>query len=72
MQFTWRILMEKNRKGQKELHCICADLENTYSRVLGEELWEFMWNYVGVLQAMNEGSMTSSEVCSKSNGGVSG
>ena len=31
--FALRMLMEKNRKGQRELHCIFVDLEKAYDRV---------------------------------------
>ena len=39
--FALRMLMEKYRKGQRELrvHCIFVDLEKAYNRVLREELW---------------------------------
>ena len=31
--FALTMLMEKNRKGQRELHCIFVDLEKAYDRV---------------------------------------
>jgi len=31
--FALRILMEKYRDGQKELHCVFVDLEKDYDRV---------------------------------------
>ncbi|KAK3523864.1 hypothetical protein QTP70_010508 [Hemibagrus guttatus] len=37
--FALRILMEKYRDGQRELHCVFVDLEKAYDRVLREELW---------------------------------
>ena len=37
--FASRMLMEKYRKGQRELHCLFADLEKAYDRVPREELW---------------------------------
>ena len=40
--FAFRMLMEKYREGQKELHCVFVDLEKAYNRVPGEELWYCM------------------------------
>ena len=40
--FSLRMLMEKYREGQKELHCVFVDLEKAYDRVLREELWYCM------------------------------
>ena len=40
--FALRMLMEKYREGQKELHCIFINLEKAYDRVLREELWYCM------------------------------
>ena len=37
--FALRMLMEKYRKGQKELYFVFVDLEKVYDRVLREELW---------------------------------
>ena len=37
--FALRMLMEKYRKGQRELHCVFVDLEKAYDRVAWEELW---------------------------------
>ena len=31
--FALRMLMEKYRKGQRELHCVFVDLEKAYDRV---------------------------------------
>ena len=40
--FALRMLMEKYREGQRELHCVFVDLEKAYDRVLREELWYCM------------------------------
>ncbi|KAK3545605.1 hypothetical protein QTP70_008208 [Hemibagrus guttatus] len=56
--------MEKYRDGQRELHCVFADLEKAYDRVPGEELWYCMRKsgvaekYVRVVQDMYERSRT--------------
>ncbi|KAK3567014.1 hypothetical protein QTP86_008947 [Hemibagrus guttatus] len=62
--FALRVLMEKYRDGQRELHCVCVDLEKAYDRVPGEELWYCMRKsgvaekYVRVVQDMYERSRT--------------
>ena len=40
--FSLKMLMEKYREGQRELHCVFVDLEKAYDRVLREELWYCM------------------------------
>ena len=37
--FALRMLMEKYREGQKELHSVFVDLKKVYDRVPREELW---------------------------------
>ncbi|KAK3505678.1 hypothetical protein QTP70_004488, partial [Hemibagrus guttatus] len=60
--FALRILMEKYRDGQRELHCV--DLEKAYDRVPREQLWYCMRKsgvaekYVRVVQDMYERSRT--------------
>ncbi|KAK3522301.1 hypothetical protein QTP86_001943 [Hemibagrus guttatus] len=62
--FALRILMEKYRDGQRELHCVFVDLEKAYDRVPREELWYCMrksgvaGKYVRVVQDMYERSRT--------------
>ena len=36
--FALRVLMEKYREGQKELHCVFVDLEKAYDKMSREEL----------------------------------
>ncbi|KAK3562813.1 hypothetical protein QTP86_009964 [Hemibagrus guttatus] len=62
--FALRILMEKYRDGQRELHCVFVDWEKAYDRVPREELWYCMRKsgvaekYVRVVQDMYERSRT--------------
>ncbi|KAK3571995.1 hypothetical protein QTP86_021348 [Hemibagrus guttatus] len=62
--FALRILMEKYRDGQRELHCVFVDLEKAYDGVPREELWYCMRKsgvaekYVRVVQDMYERSRT--------------
>ena len=62
--FALRMLMEKYREGQRELHCVFVDLEKNYYRVPWEELWYCMRKsgiaekYVRLVQDMYERSET--------------
>ena len=62
--FALRMVMEKYREGQKELHCVFVDLEKAYDRVPREELWYCMRKsgvaekYVKVVQDMYDDSET--------------
>ena len=63
--FALRVLTEKYREGQKELHCVFLDLEKVYDKVPREELWYCMRKsrvaekYVKVVQDMYEDSVTT-------------
>ena len=40
--FALRMLMEKYREGQREIHCAFVDLVKAYDRVPRKELWYCM------------------------------
>ena len=62
--FALRMLMEKYREGQRELHCVFVDLEKACDRIPREELWYCMRKsgiaekYVRLVQGMYEESET--------------
>ena len=62
--FALKMLMEKYREGQRELHCIFVDLQKAYDWVPQEEPWYCMRKsgivekYVRLVQDMYEGSET--------------
>ena len=63
--FALRILAEKYREKQRELHCVFIDLEKAYDRVPREEVWLCLREkgvsetLVRVVQDMYRGSMTA-------------
>ena len=63
--FALRVLMEKYREGQKELHCVFVDLEEAYDKVPREQVWYCMRKsglaekYVRIVQDMYDGSTTA-------------
>ena len=62
--FTLRMMIEKYRDGQKELHCVFIDVEKAYDRVPRQELWHCMRQagvteiYISVIQNMYTGCET--------------
>ena len=61
--FALRMLMEKYREGQRELHCVFVNLEKVYDRVPREELCTMkksgiVGKYVRLVQDMYEESKT--------------
>ena len=62
--FALRMLTEKYREGQRQLHCVFVNLEKAYDRISWEELWYCMRKsgiaekYVQLVQDMYEGSET--------------
>ena len=60
--FALRVLMEKYREGQKELHFVFVDLEKAYDKVPREEVWYCMRKsglaekYVRIVQDMYDDS----------------
>ena len=53
--FALRMLMEKYREGQKELHCVIVTLEKAYDRMPREELcWFFGGFFYGEVRSDRE------------------
>ena len=63
--FALRVLMEKYREGQKEVHCVFVDLEKAYDKVPREEVWYCMRKsglaekYVRIVQDIYDDSITA-------------
>ena len=63
--FALRVLMEKYREGQKELHCVFVDLEKAYGKMPREEVWYCMRKsglaekYVRIVRDMYDDSITA-------------
>ena len=63
--FALRVLMEKYREGQKELHCVFVDLEKACNKVPIDEVWYCMRmsglaeKYVRIIQDMYDDSTTA-------------
>ena len=62
--FVLRMLMEKYREGQRELHCVFVDLKKAYDKFPREKLWYCMRKsgivekYVQLVQDMYEENET--------------
>ena len=62
--FGLKMLMEKYKEGQRQLHCVFVDLEKAYNTVPTEELWYCMRKsgmaekYVPLIQDIYEKSET--------------
>ena len=60
-----RVLVDKYREGQKELHCVFVDLEKAYDKVRREEVWYCMRKsglaekYAVIVQDMYDVSTTA-------------
>ena len=63
--FALRVLIEKYREGQKELHCVFVDLEKAYDKKPREDVWYCMRKSglaeqcVRIVQDMYDGSTTA-------------
>ena len=44
--FVLRMLMEKYREGERELHCVFVNLEKAYDKVPREELWQLLYEKI--------------------------
>ena len=64
LMFALRLLMEKYREVQRELHCVFVDLKKAYDRIPPKELWycmkksEIVEKYVQLVQDMYQESET--------------
>ena len=47
--FALRMLIEKHREGQRELHCVFVDLKKAYNRVPREEFRGNKRNFIDLL-----------------------
>ena len=73
--FALRVLMEKYREGQKELHCVFVDLEKAYDKVPREEVWYCMRKsglaekYVRIVPDMYDDGITAVRCAVRVTGG---